>query len=249
MFEGFAALDEGLAVGDQALEFDRADFGAVLFVLALLLPVFVVFKLALHAGGLFVEEIGQVPEKIVEVRLEACVAEGAGKDVEEVRDCACNEVGIGKRAGIGLVPGRLIAVEFEVLDHASGGGTAMRGFEVVSGRHWFLLLGSWWPPLAALMARLLPGARAGAAPRALARGRNAVEDGEGPFILVRDAKRTPISFLGGAAAENKRTSAVALRTRLRHPRHTQRPRGGERVRRVKPRMTSKPELANEAAPL
>ena len=43
----------------------------------------------------------------------------------------------------------------------------------------------------------LAGARAGAAPRALARGRSAAEDGEGPFILLRDAKRTPSLFLGG----------------------------------------------------
>jgi len=41
------------------------------------------------------------------------------------------------------------------------------------------------------MARLLPEAGAGAAPRAsYARGRSAAEDGEGPFILLRDAKRT-----------------------------------------------------------
>ena len=70
-----------------------------------LLPVFVVVELTLHAGGLFVEEIGQMPEQIVEVGLEARVAEGAGKDVEEVRDGAGEKVRFGKRAGIGLVAG------------------------------------------------------------------------------------------------------------------------------------------------
>ena len=71
LLEGFAALDEALALGDEAFEFDRADFGAVLFLLAALLPVFVVVELTLHAGGLFVEEVGEAPEKIVEVGLEA----------------------------------------------------------------------------------------------------------------------------------------------------------------------------------
>ena len=89
----------------------------------------------MRAGGLFVEEIGQMPEQLVEVGLEAGVAERAGKDVEEVRDRAGDKVRVGKRAGIGLIAGWLIAVEFEVLDHASGRGTVMLGFEVVSGRH------------------------------------------------------------------------------------------------------------------
>ena len=85
-------------MGDQALQFDRADFGAVLFLLALLLAVFVVFELALHAGGLFVEEIGEAPEKIGEVGFEAGVSEGPAKDVEQVRDGGCDK-GQAREAG------------------------------------------------------------------------------------------------------------------------------------------------------
>ena len=104
------------------------------------MPVFVVVELALHAGGLFVEEVGQMPEQVVEVGLEARVAERAGKDVEQVRDGAGDKVRFGKRAGIGLIAGGLVAVEFEVVDHASGRGTAMGGFEVVCRRHGFFSL-------------------------------------------------------------------------------------------------------------
>ena len=147
VFEGFAALDEGLALGDQAFEFDRADFRAVLFLLAFPLPVFVAVELTLRAGGLFVEEVGQAPEQLVEVGLEARVAERAAKDVEQVRDGAGDKIRVGKRAGIGLGAGRLIAVEFEVVDHASGRGTAMGGFEVVCRRHGFFSFGSGGRPL------------------------------------------------------------------------------------------------------
>ena len=66
------------------------------------MPVLVAVELALRAGGLFVEEVGQMPEQLVEVGLEARVAERAGKDVEQVRDGAGDKVGFGKRAGIGL---------------------------------------------------------------------------------------------------------------------------------------------------
>ena len=48
-FDAVAAVDETCAFGEQAFEFDRADFGAVLFALAALLRVLVVVELALHA--------------------------------------------------------------------------------------------------------------------------------------------------------------------------------------------------------
>ena len=89
------------------------------------------------------EEIGQVPEKIVEVGLEARVAESPAKDVEEVRDCAGKKVSFGKWARVWLAGG-LVAVEFELFDDASGCGIAMGGFESVVGcrewSSWFLLL-------------------------------------------------------------------------------------------------------------
>ena len=71
------------------------------------------------------------------------------------------------------------------------------GVDVVKSRHGLSSL-SGEPPLAALMARLLPEARAGAAPRRQSqRGRSAAEDGAGTFILLRDAKRPSQTFFGG----------------------------------------------------
>jgi hypothetical protein len=77
-----------------------------------------------------------MPEQVVVIGFEAGVAQSAAKDVEQVRDRAGDKVGFGKRAGIGLGAGGLMAVEFEVLDHAGGRGTVMRGF-VVMRRHRF----------------------------------------------------------------------------------------------------------------
>ena len=78
-----------------------------------------------------------MPEQLVEVGLEARVAQSAAKDVEQVRDRAGKKVRFGKRAGIGLGAGGLMAVEFEVLDHAGGRGTVMRGFEFLCRRNGF----------------------------------------------------------------------------------------------------------------
>ena len=59
----------------------------------------------------------------------------------------------------------------------------------------------------------------------------------------------PPLFPWGAAAENKRTSAVALRPRLWLPRHPQRPRGGPPFRRSEARaMTRRKKRTEEAAP-
>ena len=46
-FHAVSALDQRLAFGGEAFEFDRADLGAVLFLLAALLRLLVVIELAL----------------------------------------------------------------------------------------------------------------------------------------------------------------------------------------------------------
>ena len=89
MLEGGAAFEQGLSLGHQAFEFDRADFRAVLFLLALPLPVFVAFELTLSAGGLFVEKIGQVPEEVVEV--------GPSSGVSNNRSSKRGWVGLGQQ--------------------------------------------------------------------------------------------------------------------------------------------------------
>src|SRR5208337_3029976 len=172
------------------LKFDRANFGAILLLLRALLAVFIVFELTLHAGGFFVEEIGEAPEKIGEVGFEAGVLESPGKDVEQVRDGAFEPAGVRQRTRVGFACGWLVAVKLQILDNAGGCRAVMSGFvkigvDVVKSRHGLSSLSD-EPPLAALMARLLPEARAGAAPRGEARGRSAAE-------------------------ENKRSVAVALR--------------------------------------
>jgi hypothetical protein len=48
-----AALDQRLSLGDEALELDRADFGAVLFLLAAPLRLLIVVELAPPSDGHF----------------------------------------------------------------------------------------------------------------------------------------------------------------------------------------------------
>ena len=69
-----AALDQRLPLGDEALEFDRADFRAVLFLLAAPLRLLVVVEFALDAADGAVEEIDGRPEQVFEVGFEAGVA-------------------------------------------------------------------------------------------------------------------------------------------------------------------------------
>ena len=161
------------------------------------MPVLVAVELTLRAGGLFVEEIGQMPEQLVEVGLEARVAERAAKDVEQVRDGAGDKVRFGKRAGIGLVAGGLIAVEFEVVDHASGRGTAMGGFEVVGRRHGFFSLELAAAPCG-LDGEALAGGAGGGCTAGLVGPRPERSGGRrGAVYFVSRCKADPQSFLLG----------------------------------------------------
>ena len=71
-----AALDQRLPLGGEAFQFDRADFGAVLFLLAALLRLLVVVEFALDPADGAVEEIDGRPEQVFEVGFEAGVAPG-----------------------------------------------------------------------------------------------------------------------------------------------------------------------------
>src|SRR3546814_4353970 len=57
--EGIAPLDERQALGDQPLELDRADLGAVLLALGAALGVLVVVEAALDPVDLAMEEVDQ----------------------------------------------------------------------------------------------------------------------------------------------------------------------------------------------
>ena len=169
VLESFTALDVALSLGDEGLQFDRADFGAVLLFLRALLPVFIVFELALNAGGFFVEEIGEAPEQIGEVGFEAGVLESPGKDVEQVRDgglaagrCRAGGEDRARRRRAGSRKAAGLRSRGRLRSFVSG--FVKIGIDVVKSRHGVSSL-SGEPPLAALMARLLPEARAGAAPR------------------------------------------------------------------------------------
>ena len=57
LFQAFAPFDERRALADQAFEFDRADFGAVLLLLAPPLRLFVVVEFALDPSDGAMEDV------------------------------------------------------------------------------------------------------------------------------------------------------------------------------------------------
>ena len=107
------ALDQRLPLGREALQFDRADFRAVLFLLAAPLRLLVVVEFALDAADGAVEEIDGRPEQVLEVGFEAGVGQGDDEGVEDVGDGAGDGVAFGQRSRVGLVLEGAIAVELE----------------------------------------------------------------------------------------------------------------------------------------
>src|SRR3546814_4163228 len=75
---GVAALDQRDAFGDLALEFDRADFAAVLLALLLALRLLVAIDIAFDPLAGTVKDIDDVPEQVFKIRLDARVDEAAG---------------------------------------------------------------------------------------------------------------------------------------------------------------------------
>src|SRR6266404_7087040 len=95
--DGVAALDEGEALCQQAFELDRADFGAVLLLLAALLGALVVVEFALDAAGGAMEEVDGRPQQVVEVGFEASISQGCDQSIEDVGDGAADDAGLGQR--------------------------------------------------------------------------------------------------------------------------------------------------------
>jgi hypothetical protein len=108
-----APLDQGQALRGQALKFDRADLGTVLFPLALPLRLLVVVEVALDAADGAVKEVDRRPQQIFEVGFEACVGERGDKRIENVGDGAADGLGFGQRSRVGLVLERTVAVELQ----------------------------------------------------------------------------------------------------------------------------------------
>jgi hypothetical protein len=69
-FHAVAALKERDPLSGEAFEFDRSNFGAVLFLLRPLLRVLVRVEFSRHAIASAVEEVHRRPQEIVEVGFE-----------------------------------------------------------------------------------------------------------------------------------------------------------------------------------
>ena len=137
-----------------------------------------------------------MPEKVVEIGLEAGVTECAAKDVEEVRDCAGDKVRVGEAGGDRV---RLRTADSRGVRGSRSRGRSRNGDALVRSRvssSWCLSFGSGSRPLRPLW-RGSCQRRGGAAPRALARGRSEAEDGERAVYFVSRCKASPQSFLGG----------------------------------------------------
>ncbi len=66
-FHRVEPLDEGDAFGDRTLEFDRADFAAVLFTLQAALQLLIVVERAFDAFSRTVEQVDKVPEQSFQI--------------------------------------------------------------------------------------------------------------------------------------------------------------------------------------
>src|SRR5712671_720648 len=117
---GLAALDEGEALCEQAFELDRADFRAVLLLLAALLGALVVVEFALDAAGGAMEQVDGRPQQVVEIRFEASVTQRCDQGIEDVDDRALDNACLGQRARIGLILERTPAVELELGEDVCG---------------------------------------------------------------------------------------------------------------------------------
>ena len=83
-FHAVPALDQCAALGREALEFDGPYLGAILLLLTAQLSLLVVIEFALDAVDRAVEEIDGRPEQVVEVGLEARLAQRGDQGVEDV---------------------------------------------------------------------------------------------------------------------------------------------------------------------
>ncbi len=132
-FHRVAAVLQDLAICDQPLEFDGADFGAVLDPLTGLLRVFVGGEAALDTIAAAVEDIDQRPQQVGKVGFGTCRIEREGECVEHFGDGAFKGLWFGRRPVIGFAIGRTIAVELHRQHGVVGGGSRVFGFVVVVG--------------------------------------------------------------------------------------------------------------------
>ena len=197
-FEGVAPLDQAEALGDQAFELDRLDFGAVLLGLAAALRLFVAVEFAFDAVDLAVEQVDERPQEIGEIVFEAGAGEHGAEGFDRGVQLALDGVGLGQRPRIGFVLAGAMAAERELIEQMRGRARrcAVRLSVSLSEKGKVLslrdmagafLAGGSAALIAAFTAIPLPEAETVLHPQ----GRSAAEDGSGPTILFRDAKPPP----------------------------------------------------------
>ena len=113
----------------EAFEFDRANFGAVLFLLRALLLVLVPVEFARGVSGA-VEEVHRRPQEIVEVGFETGFAGRRDEGVEDVGERGSDGCLLGQGTRIGLILVRSAAVELQFVEEMAGGRCGVRGLEV-----------------------------------------------------------------------------------------------------------------------
>ena len=119
-FEGVAAFDQREALGDQALEFDRLDLGAVLFGLAAALRLLVGVELAFDAVELAVEEIDERPQEVGEIVFEPCAGQHHAQGLDGGVELAAGGIGLGQGPWIGLVLAGAMAAERQLVEQMRG---------------------------------------------------------------------------------------------------------------------------------
>ncbi len=117
---GVAPFDEREALYEQAFELDRADFRAVLLLLAALLGALVVVKFALDAAGGAMEQVDGRPQQVVEVGFEASITQGCDQGIKHIGDGAADDACLGQWTRIGLVLERTPAVDLELGEDVCG---------------------------------------------------------------------------------------------------------------------------------
>ena len=121
-FHGIAAFDQGQALGDETLQFDRADLRAVLLLLAAPLRLLVGVELALDPVGSAMEQVDGRPQKLLEIGFKTGVGECRDERIEDVDDGADDGLGFRQRPGVRLVLEGTMTVELQLGEDVIGRG-------------------------------------------------------------------------------------------------------------------------------
>jgi hypothetical protein len=118
--EGVAALDDTETLGDEPLDLDGLHLGAVLLGLAAALGLLVGVELALDAVRLAVKQVGERPQQIGEIVLEARAGQHGAEGLDHGVELAAHGFGLGQRARIGFVRTGAVAMEDNFVEEMRG---------------------------------------------------------------------------------------------------------------------------------